>query len=140
MTAIFSGFSRRSPQKNITASSWRSRRSKKRSTNINPTDSRPERNAVTERQHYRRNAMPLFEFLCGDCGKTCEILVRSSDEPPSCPDCGSSRLKKLLSVPSAVSGVARHGIPGPGDTGCCGATPGHAGCAGPGSCCGRAGR
>jgi hypothetical protein len=29
-------------------------------------------------------------------------------------------------------------LPGPTDHGCCGSRPGHAGCAGPGSCCGKA--
>jgi hypothetical protein len=41
-----------------------------------------------------------------------------------------------LSAHSSFSGASRHALPGPGDTACCGSTPGHAGCAGPGSCCG----
>jgi putative FmdB family regulatory protein len=81
--------------------------------------------------------MPLFEFLCLDCGKTSEVLVTTSDDGPVCGDCGSANLKKLLSAPSTLSGSPNASLPGPGDTACCGSTPGQAGCAGPGSCCGR---
>lgn len=49
--------------------------------------------------------MPLYEYACRDCHHECELLVRASDEPPQCPDCGSSNLAKLLSVPAAT--VAR---------------------------------
>jgi hypothetical protein len=47
-------------------------------------------------------------------------------------------MKKLMSAHSSLSGSAAHAMPGPGDTVCCGSSPGHAGCAGPGSCCGKA--
>jgi hypothetical protein len=36
-----------------------------------------------------------------------------------------------------MSGVAKNRMPGLGDTACCGKAPSEAGCAGPGSCCGR---
>ena len=81
--------------------------------------------------------MPLYEYLCRECGKTFEMLILSDAETPRCIDCGSDRLKKLLSAHAGVSGAAGSRLPDPGDTGCCGSTPGHAGCAGPGSCCGR---
>lgn len=80
--------------------------------------------------------MPIFDFLCTDCGKMSEILVSSSDQEPACRHCGGTRLEKRMSAPSSYSGA--HKMPGPGDTGCCGSSPGEAkGCAGPGSCCGR---
>jgi hypothetical protein len=41
-----------------------------------------------------------------------------------------------MSASSSLTGRARQAVPGPGDTACCGSTPSHAGCAGPGSCCG----
>jgi putative FmdB family regulatory protein len=85
----------------------------------------------------KKHAMPLFEFLCVECGATSEVLVASSDESPTCKACGSMNLKKLLSAPSSLSGVSRQGVPGSGDTACCGSSPAHAGCAGPGSCCGK---
>ncbi|MFH1155081.1 MAG: zinc ribbon domain-containing protein [Pseudomonadota bacterium] len=81
--------------------------------------------------------MPIFDYLCLDCGKTSEILVAGSQVDVRCSSCGSANLKKLLSAHSSLSGSQGHAIPGPGDTACCGSSPGHGGCAGPGSCCGR---
>jgi hypothetical protein len=47
-------------------------------------------------------------------------------------------MTKLLSAHSSMSGPVKNRMPGPGDTACCGSSPGKAqGCAGPGSCCGR---
>jgi len=82
--------------------------------------------------------MPLFDYLCQECGKVSEILLTASGNEPECPSCGSGRLKKLLSTVSSLSGVRKTALPGAGDTACCGSAPGHAGCAGPGSCCGKA--
>ncbi|MBW2108611.1 MAG: zinc ribbon domain-containing protein [Deltaproteobacteria bacterium] len=81
--------------------------------------------------------MPIFDFLCLECGKINEILITADSDNPSCTSCGSSRLKKLLSAHSGLSGPTKNTLPGPGDTTCCGSSPGHAGCAGPGSCCGK---
>jgi putative FmdB family regulatory protein len=81
--------------------------------------------------------MPLYDFQCEDCGKTSEILMTGSRDAAACSHCGSTNLKKLLSASSSLSGEARQGLPGPGDTACCGAAPGAGNCAGPGSCCGR---
>lgn len=81
--------------------------------------------------------MPLFEFLCMQCGQMSEVLVTSADEQVSCNHCGSGKLKKMLSAPSTLSGVSKSKVPGPGDTSCCGSSPATAGCAGPGSCCGK---
>lgn len=82
--------------------------------------------------------MPLFDFLCLDCGNVSEILVASSEDDLKCRACGSGRVKKMLSAVSPLSGVKKSTLPGAGDTACCGSSPGHAGCAGPGSCCGKA--
>ncbi|WP_024336346.1 MULTISPECIES: FmdB family zinc ribbon protein [Desulfotignum] len=83
--------------------------------------------------------MPLFDFLCNDCGKTCELLMIGTGDEPKCTACGSSNLSKQMSAHSAMSGPAKFRTPGPGDTACCGAAPGQAsGCAGPGTCCGKA--
>ena len=82
--------------------------------------------------------MPLFEYLCQDCGQQSEILVTASTGQPGCQACGSKNLKKLLSAHASPSVGSSHRLPGPGDTACCGSEPGHAhGCAGPGSCCGK---
>lgn len=82
--------------------------------------------------------MPLFEFKCSDCGKLSEILVVNSDDTPKCEACGSQNLSKQISAHSSMSGPVKTGMPGLGDTACCGSSPGQAaGCAGPGSCCGK---
>ncbi|MBW2566199.1 MAG: zinc ribbon domain-containing protein [Deltaproteobacteria bacterium] len=81
--------------------------------------------------------MPIFEYLCLDCGERSEVLIVRSDEEAQCPACGTRKLKKLLSATSSVSGPAKNNLPGPGDTACCGSTPSQASCAGPGSCCGK---
>jgi putative FmdB family regulatory protein len=81
--------------------------------------------------------VPIFEFLCKDCGKTNEILVFNAGDQLKCPACKGENLKKLLSAHASVQGSSGHEMPGPGDTACCGSSPGMAGCAGPGSCCGK---
>ncbi|MFC1863711.1 FmdB family zinc ribbon protein [Thermodesulfobacteriota bacterium] len=81
--------------------------------------------------------MPLFDYLCVECGEISEILISSSDDKPTCGGCGSDNLKKMLSAHSSMSGSNASGLPGLGDTSCCGSTPTDAGCAGPGSCCGK---
>ena len=81
--------------------------------------------------------MPIFDYICSDCGKVSEILLTGSHDEPECQVCGSRSLKKLLSAHSSMSGSPKNDLPGPGDTGCCGSNPYQAGCAGPGSCCGK---
>ncbi len=51
--------------------------------------------------------MPLFEFICENCGRPFEELVRSSNatEDVLCPFCGSPQVKKKISrFASKVSG------------------------------------
>ena len=71
--------------------------------------------------------MPLFEFDCRDCGRGVELLVPRKAEP-DCPECGSGRLEKRLSVVTARTGgpslpvVGKDCPPpsaGPCGTGCC---------------------
>ena len=81
--------------------------------------------------------MPIFDFLCTDCGSEVEILMTSSEDVPICSNCGNKKLEKKISVPSSFSGNASSGFPGAGDTCCCGSNPSSSGCAGPGSCCGK---
>ncbi|MEM1305762.1 MAG: zinc ribbon domain-containing protein [Planctomycetota bacterium] len=67
--------------------------------------------------------MPLYEYLCRECDREVELLVRGGDESPSCPECGSEKLMKLLSVPSAP-GSALGGDEPPGPCGsACGCFP-----------------
>ncbi|UCH19831.1 MAG: hypothetical protein JSU83_14810 [Deltaproteobacteria bacterium] len=53
--------------------------------------------------------MPLFDYLCLDCGKVSEILLVGSKEKPLCKSCGSQQLKKLLTAHS--SDLEEHGNP-----------------------------
>ncbi|MBO8127236.1 MAG: zinc ribbon domain-containing protein [Firmicutes bacterium] len=41
--------------------------------------------------------MPIYEFQCQSCFHKFETLSRSGDVTPECPQCGSSKVKKLLS-------------------------------------------
>lgn len=47
--------------------------------------------------------MPIFEYACQDCSHSFETLVRS-DTVPACPQCHSTHLEKLLSVPAKPAG------------------------------------
>ena len=49
--------------------------------------------------------MPLYEYVCHDCRREFELLVRGDDQP-ACDECGSTKLRKLLSVPAAHSAGA----------------------------------
>ena len=81
--------------------------------------------------------MPLYEYLCLDCGQQSELLITGSSDEPRCRSCGSSSLKKLLSAHASLSGGRGNSMPCHGDPHCCETSPGEAGCAGPGSCCGK---
>ena len=51
--------------------------------------------------------MPIFEFVCSECGHPFEELVRNSDAigGVACPSCGSKQVKKILSsFASKISG------------------------------------
>jgi putative FmdB family regulatory protein len=63
--------------------------------------------------------MPLYEYRCDACGRTCELLIRGS-EKPVCPHCDSPRLAKLLSVvagPVVKGGGAASSAPPDGGCG-----------------------
>ena len=42
--------------------------------------------------------MPLYEYVCGDCRKGFEMLVRRFGDAVDCPGCGSGRVEKQLST------------------------------------------
>ena len=42
--------------------------------------------------------MPIFEYLCDDCGTKFEKLLRRSDDQVECPQCGESHLSQQLST------------------------------------------
>ena len=43
--------------------------------------------------------MPIYEYECGACGKRREFIQKFSDTPKrKCPECGASKLKRLVSA------------------------------------------
>ncbi len=42
--------------------------------------------------------MPIYEYLCGDCGRRVEILILSPEKEIKCPHCQGSSLKRLMSA------------------------------------------
>jgi putative FmdB family regulatory protein len=59
--------------------------------------------------------MPIFEYRCLDCNTKFEALVRG-DGTVACPNCGSTSLDKLVSVPFLLSGETAR----PAGRTCCG--------------------
>ncbi len=45
--------------------------------------------------------MPIFEYLCEDCGTKFEKLVRNGSTDLACPKCGETHLAQQLSTFSA---------------------------------------
>lgn len=55
--------------------------------------------------------MPVYEYLCQDCGVFEEMAPMSRfADPCDCPDCGISAVRVMITVPrlSAVSSAKRH--------------------------------
>lgn len=42
--------------------------------------------------------MPIFEYVCSDCGHKFELLIRNDTTTAACKSCGSQNLRKLFSV------------------------------------------
>jgi putative FmdB family regulatory protein len=69
--------------------------------------------------------MPIYEYICEDCGSHYERLVLAGKAVPSCPKCSSKRGALQLSVFSAKTksngnGAASESAPSFGGS-CCGA-------------------
>ena len=73
--------------------------------------------------------MPIYEYTCKSCQKTFDHLARtmSSDSAVKCPECGSPKTERALSV-FAVGGPAEQKSAAPS------AGPGCGRCGGPGPC------
>lgn len=42
--------------------------------------------------------MPIYEYLCENCGRVTEVMQKVTDKPPAaCTECGGKRLAKLVS-------------------------------------------
>ena len=51
--------------------------------------------------------MPLYEYACEQCDKEFELLIRSSNDEAACPDCGTKKITKLLSLPAAHTSLSQ---------------------------------
>jgi putative FmdB family regulatory protein len=80
---------------------------------------------IDNRASARTSPMPIYEYICDECGQAFEALVRATTEA-ACPQCGATRLSKQLSVFATSAAHAAPAVAGP-----CG-TCGHPD--GPGSC------
>jgi len=60
--------------------------------------------------------VPIYEYECEKCGRVSEFLIRSSEDKPECPDCGSAKLERRLSTFAAHGGGAK---PQPSDCRAC---------------------
>jgi putative FmdB family regulatory protein len=52
--------------------------------------------------------MPIFEYLCEDCGNKFEKLVRNGANGINCPSCGQERLQQQFSTFAAHANGASH--------------------------------
>lgn len=46
--------------------------------------------------------MPIYEYRCPSCGHDFEKLMKISDNPPPCPECGADEVKKKVSASAFV--------------------------------------
>jgi len=71
--------------------------------------------------------MPLYEYRCQECTCESELLVKNLDTKPECPQCGSKRLEKLLSVIGSPV-IGSNARPAESDSGTCGRSQCARGC------------
>lgn len=51
--------------------------------------------------------MPIYDFSCRSCSTVFETLVRPGRPDPVCPECASSDIERLLSMPVVQSETTR---------------------------------
>ena len=71
--------------------------------------------------------MPIYEYTCGSCNKGFEHLQRTmNDGPkPKCPECGSPKTSRKLSVFAVASDMAaKNAAESAPSCGRCGGAPG----------------
>jgi len=74
--------------------------------------------------------MPIFEYVCKDCGKDFEALV-SGEKKPHCPECDSAKLEQQYSAfaVGTTAGKGRFGKSATRQNGTCGDPRGPGSCA-----------
>ncbi len=72
--------------------------------------------------------MPIYEYLCDDCGNRYERIVMSETQPIACPKCSSNRHTLQLSVFRAASKSSAPSAKAPSPAGSCACTPTSCGC------------
>ncbi|MBV9146594.1 MAG: zinc ribbon domain-containing protein [Acidobacteria bacterium] len=70
--------------------------------------------------------MPIFEYICQDCHRRFEAVVRGA-EAPVCPGCSSKKLEQQLSS-FAVGGSHKSAASSVGPCGSCGDPRGPGAC------------
>lgn len=66
--------------------------------------------------------MPIYEFVCADCGESFEKLVFGSDPAVVCPKCGSHETEKKVSACAFKSGYRFVGTGKKAGSACSGCT------------------
>jgi putative FmdB family regulatory protein len=61
--------------------------------------------------------MPLYEYLCRDCGCAFERYVRAWGDPVACPDCAGASVEKKVSS-FAFTAAGGTGVSAGGGCGC----------------------
>ena len=72
--------------------------------------------------------MPIYEYVCNDCGARYEQLVMSNGQAIACPKCASPRRTLQLSVFSAPAKSSDSSNGASLSGGSCGCTPKTCGC------------
>jgi putative FmdB family regulatory protein len=66
--------------------------------------------------------MPVYEYYCGDCGRTFEAIrtMRAADDPLTCAHCGAGQhISRTISLFATVTTAAPDTAPAAAG-GCCG--------------------
>ena len=66
--------------------------------------------------------MPIYEFVCNECGNEFEELILGSNRDVSCPECASRNCTKKMSAFAFKSGATFVGTGKKASSGCTGCT------------------
>jgi putative FmdB family regulatory protein len=68
--------------------------------------------------------MPIYEFVCMTCESHFEELLGLNAGDPECPECGSGKTLRQLSVFATHGTAGQPSFGGPSGGGCCGGSCG----------------